>query len=303
MPPADPDPTNRPPEPLSHNEAASTLVDTTLVDTPPRVSLLPREFWELLPSLGSLAEVKVLLVALRTALELGRVESPYSLRDYMAATNLDHKGTRRGLHALCDKGILRSRRAGRRRLYTVVLLERGLDALSSSVNRGLDAPLSGLNRGMDAPLSDVRRGLDAPYASVEGGLDAHACMHDLLSGTLSVQNSVPEHAGEDIWPSIHLQEEGIEPSEDDADPFDGWSEPVRELYSEIETLGVASRVIEDLLRGYMPEYLREHLEQTRCAISSGLARQPAAWFISSVRDDWPPPPGFDQHKRKKSHRV
>lgn len=65
------------------------------------------------------------------------------------------------------------------------------------------------------------------------------------------------------------------------------------LRNALRDLGITERVAGDLLARYPHAYLWRMVLQTRYMRRQGMVRNPAGWFIASVRGHWHAPAGFD----------
>lgn len=79
---------------------------------------------------------------------------------------------------------------------------------------------------------------------------------------------------------------------DGADP--GHVEEANRLIEAIRELDVSVRVIGNIVARYDHAYLWQKVRQARYARRVGVAINPAGWFVSSVRNNWKPPAGFDE---------
>jgi len=66
------------------------------------------------------------------------------------------------------------------------------------------------------------------------------------------------------------------------------------LIDAMQNLGVSERVAGSMIARYDWSYLRRKVRQARYARRTGVARNPAGWFIASVRNNWKPLVGFDE---------
>ena len=66
------------------------------------------------------------------------------------------------------------------------------------------------------------------------------------------------------------------------------------LIDAMRDLGVSARIAGHIAAEYDPVYLWQKVRQTRYARRVGVATNPAGWFVSSVRNNWKPPSGFDE---------
>jgi hypothetical protein len=107
-----------------------------------------------------------------------------------------------------------------------------------------------------------------PETSDGGILPPHACMHT----TSTTDMDAKQHA---------------EPKQ-------------AQLLKDIIALGVATRVALAMIDKRDAADLKRHIEYTRYAVEHHIARAPAAWFVSSVRDNWGPPLGFGQKKKPRT---
>ena len=69
-----------------------------------------------------------------------------------------------------------------------------------------------------------------------------------------------------------------------------------ELIAEMRALGVALKVCQNIAGRYGEDYIIEKLRHARHAIEAGLARNPAGWFVTAIKNDWPAPLGYDETK-------
>jgi len=74
----------------------------------------------------------------------------------------------------------------------------------------------------------------------------------------------------------------------------GRLEEVTRLLDAIQDLDVTARVAGNIVAHYEHAYLWQKVRQTRYARRVGVASNPAGWFVSSVRNNWKPPAGFDE---------
>jgi hypothetical protein len=74
----------------------------------------------------------------------------------------------------------------------------------------------------------------------------------------------------------------------------GQLDEVARLIDAIQDLDVAERVAGNIVAHYERAYLWKKVRQTRYARRVGVASNPAGWFVSSVRNNWKPPAGFDE---------
>jgi len=68
--------------------------------------------------------------------------------------------------------------------------------------------------------------------------------------------------------------------------------PVSEIHKKLLSCGVYASVIAELLNTYPDEKLERHYRYYEYALAKGFARSPG-WLVSSLRQDWPAPPGFE----------
>ena len=66
------------------------------------------------------------------------------------------------------------------------------------------------------------------------------------------------------------------------------------LLDAIQNLDVSERVAGSMIARYAWPYLWRKVRQARYARRVGVARNPAGWFIASVRNNWKPLVGFDE---------
>ena len=74
----------------------------------------------------------------------------------------------------------------------------------------------------------------------------------------------------------------------------GQADELTRLIDAMRDLEVSARVAGHIAAEYDPAYLWQKVRQTRYARRVGVATNPAGWFVSSVRNNWKPPAGFDE---------
>ena len=74
----------------------------------------------------------------------------------------------------------------------------------------------------------------------------------------------------------------------------GKADEMTRLIEAIRELDVSARVAGHMASQYDAAYLWQKVRQTRYARRVGVATNPAGWFVSSVRNNWKPPAGFDE---------
>lgn len=200
--------------------------------TVPEIGIVPHEFYDILPGIKTLTELKVTIVALRLALQFGLQEIPYSLEDFRAATGLDKSSVLRGIREGVKHKILKRIPFGKSFVYRVNF-----------------------------------KNIEQPF----GYHGDTPCMHDTLHATPSLQHTE--------------QQETTRNS----------------LESRIIGIGVATRVALNIIKRHDVAYLERHLEYTLHADKEKLARNKAAWFVASVRDNWGPPLGFKDKSKSLTH--
>ena len=74
-------------------------------------------------------------------------------------------------------------------------------------------------------------------------------------------------------------------------PIDRAEFPIPGIHKKLLSSGIYASVISELLHAYPAEKIERHYAYYEYALSKGFARSPG-WLVSSLRQDWPPPPGY-----------
>jgi|GEM_PF-6730054 len=234
--------------------------------TLPEGAWLPPEFLEILPEIRTLAEIKVTIAAIYQTTQIGGT-APISLSDFQALTGLDRKSVTRGINAATARGtVLREECAGTY-IYSLSIKE---DTAPTSARGMMPLPARG-------------------YSPQDGGKEPP------IGGTVPPnRGKSPPNRGTVPLPGVHACEIDSDQDSPDSENMHAWSaDQRRKLLREMRQLGVALKVAQSIAGSYQADYVAEKLRHARHAIETGLAHNPAGWFVCSIRQNWQPPLGYD----------
>ncbi len=74
--------------------------------------------------------------------------------------------------------------------------------------------------------------------------------------------------------------------------------PRAALLHRLRNLGVVPRVARNIVLHHSPREIERHISYMRFAARRVTMSNPAGWFVRSITENWPAPPGFDTSARK-----
>jgi hypothetical protein len=241
--------------------------------TLPDGAWLPPEILEILPCIPTIAELKITIVAIYETMRLGGADAVISLSDFQALTGLSRKAVIRGINAAIDTGTIQRRPVGDTYIYTL-----NINTVAAGYQQtGVITPPGGSvktplpSSGGTPPIGGVAPPIGVKTPPIGGAAPPHVVMHACLT---DLNN-----------PDIHATGVTTTPPADDQERI--------ELVREMRALGVALKVCQKMAIKFDTEYLAEKIRQARFAVEKGFAKSGPGWFVSSVREDWQPPLGYD----------
>ena len=255
--------------------------------TLPDGAWLPPELMHILPTMN-LAELKVTIAAVYETMQVGGRGIAISLTDFEALTGLSRKTVLRGIRASVKRGSISRTQAAGTFIYRLALHSNSGYSPPASGGKmtplaeDKSTPIGGLgtpNGGKSAPIG----GKSAPIGGsspLDGGKNPP---HDMYACSTYPPESEPLHAtGGESTPPETDPDCVLSRSKDPA------------LIAEMRALGVALKVCQNIAGRYEDNYIIEKLRHARHALKAGLARNPAGWFVTAIKDDWPAPLGYDE---------
>ena len=251
---------------------------------------LPPELMHVLPSMN-LAELKITIAAIYETMQVAGRGSTISLTDFEALTGLSRKSVLRGIRTAVKRGSITRTQAAGTFIYRLAVHSTsgysphagggkstppaaGYSPRSVAEGEASTPPTSGfspLNGGKSTPIG----GKSTPIGGKSTPIGGKNPPHDMYA--CSTYPSSPE--------PLHAASGESTPPEKDTDPA---------LIAEMRALGVALKVCQNIAGRYEDSYIIQKLRHARHALEAGLAHNPAGWFVTAIKDDWPAPLGYDE---------